>query len=357
MRRPTVLFSYQYVPTWHFRFCEDALSELADVKFVGCAGWGRAGFPDDMDINDFVSKARIAPDYYLSAEYPLHLGVSELGCPTVMISGDYWPGDHGRIKTARLFDHVFVTCSNAMRDFREGGCKSVHFMPFAYDPRFHRDFQLERIYDIGFVRFTHQGVQTERARALASLAAGYKMNDYTKPAFDEEVGRIYSQSKIVVNFPNRCGFNMRVFEAMASGALLITEDSGNGQDELFKDRKHFVLYRDKAEIPGLVDYYLAREAERLAISREGQKEVLARHTYKHRMEFLLKVLSEVGPERNRDRDRDEIIKVYGMIFGRYRRLEHLIREIVKGKGSLKTRFILLARLFKSVGTILFPARP
>ena len=232
----------------------------------------------------------------------------------------------------------------------------MHLLPYGWDPRCHRDFQLERIYDVGFVGFTHQGVQSERAVILAGLAKRYRMNDYKKPAFDEEVGRIYSQSKIVVNFPNRGGFNMRVFETMASGALLITEDVGNGQDEFFEDRKHFVLYRDKAEIPGLIDYYLAHEDERLAISREGQREVLAKHTYRHRMETMLKVLSEVGPERNRTRDRNEIIKVYGMNFGRYRMLEHLIREIVKGKGSLKTRCILLARLFKSVGTILFPPR-
>ena len=357
MQKPSVLYSYQYVPTWHYRFCEDALRELAEVTFVGAAGWGRPGFPADTDIGELVSKAGKLPDCYLSSEYPLHLGISALACPTALIIGDYWPGDTGRIRTARLFDHVFVTDGKGMRDFRAGGCKSVHFLPFAADLRFHRDFQMERIYDIGFVGFTHQGVQSERAAALAELAKRYKMNDYTKPAFDEEVGRIYSQSKIVVNFPNRGGFNMRVFETMAAGALLITEDVGNGQDEFFEDRKHFVLYRDKAEIPKLVDYYLANDAERLAISREGQREVLAKHTYRHRMETMLTVLSEAGPQRNRATDKDEISKVYGMVFGRYRMLDHLIREIVRGKGSLKTRLILIARLFKSVGTILFPPRP
>lgn len=356
MPKPSVLLSYQYVPTWNHRFMEDALREVADVTFVGCAGWGRPGFPADIDIREFIAKMPTPPDYYMSAEYPLHLGVTELACPTVFLGGDYLSVDTGRIRTARLFDHAFVVTTDAVRDFRNGGCKSVHFLPYAFDPRFHRDFQLERIHDIGFVGFTHQSIQLERAVILADLAKRYKMNDYTKPSFGEEVGRVYSQSKIVVNFPNRGGFNMRVFESMAAGALLITEDVGNGQDELFEDRKHFVLYRDKAEIPGLVDYYLANEAERLAISREGQREVLAKHTYRHRMETVLKVLAEVGPQRNRTQDRDEIIKVYGMNFGRYRMLDHLIREIVRGKGSLKTRLILFARLLKSIRTVIFPPR-
>lgn len=357
MQKPFVLFNYQYVPTWHYRFTEDALRELADVTFVGCAGWGRPGFPADMDIGEFIAKLPKPADYYVSAEYPLHLGVTELACPTVLLIGDYWPGDVGRIRTGRLFDHVFVASTDAVRDFRKGGCKSVHLLPYASDTRCHRDFQLDRIYDVGFVGFTHLGVQSERAAVLADLAKRYKMNDYTKPAFDEEVGRIYSQSKIVVNFPNNGGFNMRVFETMASGALLITEDVGNGQDEFFQDRKHFVLYKNKSEIQGLIEYYLSHEDERLAISREGQREVLAKHTYRHRMETMLKVLAEVGPQRNRASDRDEILKVYGMNFGRYRMLDHLIREIVRGKGTLKTRMILLVRLFKSVGTILFPPKP
>jgi len=356
MQKPSVLLNYQYELNLHYRFIENALRELAEVTFVGLPGWGRPGFPADMNIIEYFSKTGCSPDFYLSSEYPLHVGLTELPCPTALMIGDYWPGDHGRIKTARLFDHVFVTDQNGMRDFPAGGCKSVHWTPFAADDRFHRDFQLERIYDIGFVGYTHQGVQSERAIALAALAKHYKMNDYLKPSYDEEIGKTYSQSKIVVNFPNRGGFNMRVFESMAAGALLITEDVGNGQRELFEDRKHFVLYKDKSEIPGLVDYYLAHDAERIAISREGQREVLAKHTYRHRAEFMLKVLSEAGQQRNRTRDRDEIIRAYARIFSRIQRLDHLLRELFKGKGSLMTRMILLARFFQSVRTIIFPRR-
>ncbi len=354
--RPSILFSYTYVPWWHFRFCDDALREFADVKFVGSAFLENPGFPADMNIAEFISKTGTPVDYYLGAEIPLHRGIPDLACPTAMVIGDYWPGNHDRIQTARLFDHVFVTSADGMRDFRAGGCKRVHFLPFAADLRFHRDFQLERIYDVGFVGFTNLKTQQGRGQALANLAARYKMNDFTQPAFGEEVGRIYSQSKIVVNFPRNGGFNMRVFEAMASGALLITEDIGNGQNELFEAGKHLVLYRDQSEIPGLVDYYLTHEAERLAISRAGQKEVLEKHTYGHRMEFLIQVLTAAGSERNRTQDKDEIIKVYATSYGRAERLDHLVRELFKGKGSLGTRCYVLARLIKSVINILFPPR-
>ena len=90
MQKPSILFNYQYVPTWHYRFTEDALRELANVTFVGCAGWGRPGFPADMDIGEFISKAASPPDYYVSAEYPLHLGMTELACPTVLLIWAMW---------------------------------------------------------------------------------------------------------------------------------------------------------------------------------------------------------------------------------------------------------------------------
>jgi hypothetical protein len=75
------------------------------------------------------------------------------------------------------------------------------------------------------------------------------------------------------------------------------------------------------------------------------------------MEHVLKVLSEVGHQRNRATDRNEIIRAYGRAYGRNLQLDHLIREIVRGKGSLKTRLILFARFLQSIRTIIFPPRP
>lgn len=355
-RRLSTLLSYPYVPWWHFRFCEDALRDLADVTFIGTAGFGRPGFPLDMDIGEYLATTGATPDFYLSGEVPLHRGICDLKCPTAMIIGDYWPGNVGRIQTARLFDHVFVTDQHGMRDFPKGGCKSVHWLPFGADTRFHRDFQMERIYEVGFVGFTNQQRQQDRANALAALAALFKMNDYKQRAVGEEVGRIYSQSKIVVNFPQDGGFNMRVFEAMACGAMLITEDVGNGQDELFQDKKHLILYRSRDEISALVKHYLEHDDERRAIAAEGQREVLAKHTYRHRMEFMLEVLSEVGHERNRTQDKDEIARVYAMTFGRAGRMEHLLREIFLGNCSLKTRLHVFARLLKAAYSTVFPPK-
>ena len=85
---------------------------------------------------------------------------------------------------------------------------------------------------------------------------------------------------------------MRVFEALCSGSLLITDPApGSGLEELFKNKEHLVIYEDN-DLEDTISYYLENESERESIACAGRKEVLARHTYKHRTNSMIKVLNE-----------------------------------------------------------------
>ena len=68
-------------------------------------------------------------------------------------------------------------------------------------------------------------------------------------AFFDEMARIYSASRVVFNRSLRNDVNMRVFEALACGSMLATNDlADNGQAELFRDRGHLATYRDPGEM-------------------------------------------------------------------------------------------------------------
>ena len=83
--------------------------------------------------------------------------------------------------------------------------------------------------------------------------------------------------------------NMRVFEALASGSLLVTNDlSENGQAELFRDGVHLATYREAEDLLDKLAFYLSREPLREKIAAAGRAEVLAKHTYRHRMERVLR---------------------------------------------------------------------
>jgi GT2 family glycosyltransferase/cytochrome c-type biogenesis protein CcmH/NrfG len=104
----------------------------------------------------------------------------------------------------------------------------------------------------------------------------------------EEMARTYSASRVIFNRSILNDINMRVFEALCSGSLLVTNDlANNGQSELFHDGEHLVTYRDPEELLEKTAYYLGHEDVREVIAARGRKEVLARHTYRHRMEQLL----------------------------------------------------------------------
>ena len=68
------------------------------------------------------------------------------------------------------------------------------------------------------------------------------------------------------------------------------------------------------------------------------------------------VLAEVGHVRNRTQDKDEIIRVHAMSDGRAGRIERLLREVFRGKGSPGTRLHVFARMMKSVYSQIFPPK-
>ncbi|HEX8912446.1 MAG TPA: glycosyltransferase, partial [Humisphaera sp.] len=80
----------------------------------------------------------------------------------------------------------------------------------------------------------------------------------------------------------------RVFEALATGSLLLTNDlADHGLADLFADGEHLTTYADPADVPAAIERLLADEPRRERIAAAGRAEVLARHTYGHRMATLV----------------------------------------------------------------------
>jgi glycosyltransferase involved in cell wall biosynthesis len=97
---------------------------------------------------------------------------------------------------------------------------------------------------------------------------------------------VYGQSKIVFNASINGDVNMRVFEAMAAGALLVTDRVGNGLSDLFEEDTHYIGYSTISEALEKIGYFLDKSEERENIAHAGQQAVLEHHTYGHRWEFI-----------------------------------------------------------------------
>jgi spore maturation protein CgeB len=83
--------------------------------------------------------------------------------------------------------------------------------------------------------------------------------------------------------------NSRVYDVLAAGGFLLTEDKPCLSRE-FQPGRHFATFSSPAEAREKVEYYLAHEDEREAMAREGQRHVVENHTFVHRCRELLKLV-------------------------------------------------------------------
>jgi spore maturation protein CgeB len=83
------------------------------------------------------------------------------------------------------------------------------------------------------------------------------------------------------------GLNTRTFEIPAAGGFELV-DNVPGLEEHFDIGREIVAYSSPANFRELTEYYLSHPAERSAILERGHARVLRDHTYKQRLETILK---------------------------------------------------------------------
>ncbi len=106
---------------------------------------------------------------------------------------------------------------------------------------------------------------------------------------------IFPHAEIVINQTVKGDLNFRVFEAMMSGATLLTERAGNGLLDLFRDGEHLVCYtkNDVNEAAAKIHELLGDRERCREIGRRGREEILRFHTAESRINILLDVLSNL----------------------------------------------------------------
>jgi hypothetical protein len=222
-------------------------------------------------------------------------GLEKLVYPTAIYLIDVHQNLEQRLAIAPFFDYVFVAQKDYVPAFKKAGINNVFWLPLACDPDYHISAKTSEnyLYDIGFVG--NRGlIGSERRELLEILKNNFKINSLDRRYLPDEIGTIYSQSRLVFNYSIKGDVNMRVFEALCGGRLLLTNAIPNGLEELFIDRQHLVIYRNGEELIQLARYYLEHPEEREEIAKAGQALVLAQHTYQHRTEQILTTIFGAG---------------------------------------------------------------
>jgi len=229
----------------------------------------------------------------------------------------WWVDDPFRfpelLRHFELFDLVYAFDKECVANLKERGLKHVMYLPCACDPTtFYpqsldpADYPLLKC-TVGFVAVYYP----ERA-ALLSQMKGLDLGLWgsgweAAPEFHAlpsgtwrglrisaaEAAKVYNLAKICPNVHHAQtrsgGINTRTFEIPAAGGFELV-DKVPGLEEHFEVGREIVSYSSPAEFRELADYYLSHPSERAAIIERGRSRVLRDHTYRNRLEVILKNL-------------------------------------------------------------------
>lgn len=194
----------------------------------------------------------------------------------------------------RFADAVFCAQFNAVKLLKKV-CINTLWLPLGCSQKWHRRDNTHLQYDLSFIGGIND---PRRDNYLNFLQNRYASRSYIGRANKSDIGEIYSRSRIVFNVSINNDINMRFFEALCSGSLLVTERiHNNGMEQLLKnvDNPVCLFFDTLEEAVSLIDYYLEHEDEREAIAQRGR--IFAEsQTYMSRMNAILEKSSSFCPK-------------------------------------------------------------
>ena len=244
-----------------------------------------AGFEPDVVFMELMGQSVLPRDIYTSrhrlAAYCVDSPLNEFWIAPLM----------------RLFDDVFVDQAPSVESFRERGVRARWLPLCAQEENFREPAPKEHF--VTFVgRVTaHRG---KRANVLRQVASEFELNvvqDVSTAAMQD----IFARSRVVLNENLFSGLTLRVFQALASGSLLLTEAGGAGVDEHFRDGEHLLSYSPPTLLP-LLRRLRDGGIDAGAVARRGQELCRRLHTSEARAAQVLARLDS-APRRKAPTDK------------------------------------------------------
>jgi hypothetical protein len=243
-----------------------------------------------VDIEKICRESAIKPDLMIFVEGGnmnlLPINFELLNFPKYWWGIDTQYAYKKHLLISRLFDHTFIAQKEYVERLQADGILKCSWMPLAFPDLLDRQPKISRDIDISYIGSSNWNLYPQRGIFLRAITSNFE-NCRIGQAKASEMIEIYSNSKIVFNHSLKNDINMRFFEAIGSGALLLTSRiDGNGIDELFVEGKDYVVYEDEADLTTKIGFYLSNEMKRKEISESGQWKIRNGHTYKNRAEYI-----------------------------------------------------------------------
>lgn len=328
--------------------------------------------PQNVSIQSLVEQCPERPGMIFNPDwngFPLPAGLAKIDIPTMNVNADTYAYTERRLHWSLLFDYNLLFHPGYTERFAAAGNPRAMYLPLAVDRDIIDGPNLERTFEVGAVGRTDSHLYETRRRELAILDGQFRMNDWRRLYPPKEMGKIFRMSKIVINIPREDYLqeaNMRVFEVMGSGALLLTRLPSELSDMGFKEGVHFIGYRNHEDLVPVIRHYLENDAARREIAERGHDIVWREHTYDSRAAALLNQLRDdrgqlFAPARRWNEDRVALTYIDHYTAHRYLGRAHQEWRNLALKSPLKaseaSSLLLRAYVRKVRNSKLFNPRP
>ncbi|GAA0978045.1 glycosyltransferase [Acrocarpospora macrocephala] len=250
----------------------------------------------------------------------------EQGIPTVFWNKEDPPNYDVFLKAAKLFDHVFTVDEECLAQYREDlGHDRVGLMPFGAQPRIHNPIRVDGhgSLEVVFAGTYFAARHPERQEQMDAVVApaidhglhiysrrepGDKLYDfppeyvpsivgmlpYEKMLAAQKLYKVILNVNTVVDSPTMCA--RRVFEVSATGTPLVS-GYAKAIREIFGEL--IPMSGGREETRALLRTLLRSAELRDRVGHLAMREVLTAHTYRHRIDSVLRELGRDVPERRR----------------------------------------------------------
>jgi spore maturation protein CgeB len=159
------------------------------------------------------------------------------------------------------------------------------YLPYACDSEWHKPEELEKIYDVALVGnfYPHRVELVNRLKSM-----GY--NVFFDIGYGKaDLGKIYNQSRVGLNWSTLDDLNARVFELMGIGIPSVMNRVSD-LPGLFQDGEHYMEFNTPEQAIEKIKYLLENPEQAAIIGKNARNEVInSKHTWDDRAETILNV--------------------------------------------------------------------
>jgi hypothetical protein len=295
-----------------------------------------------FDVQNYVALNDLQPDLLLFVEGG-EMGIFPINFATLRCPKYWWGIDtHNdylkHLRISRLFDHTFLAQKSFVDSLMKDGIRSVSWLPLAYGGP--KPESKGRNIDVAYAGSTDWNLYPERKEYLSAIEDSFQDisigNCNPKDLFN-----LYMNSKIVFNFSPMNDLNMRFFEAIGAGALLITNQViDNGVEDILTEGKEFIEYIGLEDMVEKITHLLSHQDDLRQISGAGMANVSQNHTYVNRVESILALQRPKVFTFANNLDASAALMSLGLVSGSLQEFMRALSQSSRGKRSFAVFAIL-----------------